>query len=318
MKSTIQRAFGAAFAALLLTAAAAGAETYRRSFDVGDGGRLNVDTDVGSIEVRAAGSGRVEIEVEASGSRADELELDFSQNGDDVTVRADFPRQRGWFNWGSSGIRVEFVITVPERYDVDLETSGGSISVSDLAGEVLAETSGGSLDFGRIRGPVRAHTSGGSIRLEGSEGDAEVDTSGGSIKIGDVEGRVKANTSGGSIEIDRARGRVDADTSGGSIRVDEVMGAIRASTSGGRVTAYISEQPADDCRLTTSGGDVVVYLADGIGVELDAEASGGRVQSDFEVAGGRRTKTALAGAIHGGGPELHLRSSGGGVRVERR
>jgi len=97
-----------------------------------------------------------------------------------------------------------------------------------------------------------------------------------------------------------------------------VMGAIDASTSGGTVTAYISEQPADDCRLTTSGGGVAVTLADGIGVELDAQSSGGRVTSDFDVSGGRSTKTSLAGAINGGGPELYLRSSGGGVKIERR
>ena len=308
----------AALAALALTVTLAAAEITTRSFDVGDGGRLTVDTDVGSIEVRAAGSGNLEVEVEATGSRADELELDFSQSGDDVTVRGEFPRSRGLFSWGSSGVKVTFTITVPERYDVDLETSGGSISVSDLEGEVVAETSGGSLSFGNIRGPVKGDTSGGSISLEGSTGDVEIETSGGSISIGDVDGAVKAHTSGGSISIDRARGRVDADTSGGSIRVDEVMGTIKASTSGGRVTAYISEQPEGDCRLTTSGGDVIVYLADGIGVDLDAEASGGRVESDFEVTGGRRSKNELSGAIHGGGPELYLRSSGGGVRIERR
>ena len=115
----------AALAVLVFTAAAAAAEIHRRSFDVGDGGRLEVGTDVGSIEVEAAGSGRVEIEVEATGPRADELKLDFSQSGDDVTVRGKLPR-RGLIRWGS-GPRVKYTITVPARYDVDLGTAGGSI-----------------------------------------------------------------------------------------------------------------------------------------------------------------------------------------------
>ena len=104
----------AALAVLVFTAAAAAAEIHRRSFDVGDGGRLEVGTDVGSIEVEAAGSGRVEIEVEATGPRAD-----------DVTVRGKLPR-RGLIRWGS-GPRVKYTITVPARYDVDLGTAGGSI-----------------------------------------------------------------------------------------------------------------------------------------------------------------------------------------------
>ncbi|MEE8523065.1 MAG: hypothetical protein V3T72_03965 [Thermoanaerobaculia bacterium] len=40
--------------------------------------------------------------------------------------------------------------------------------------------------------------------------------------------------------------------------------------------------------------------------------------NDFDVSGGSATKTSLSGAIHGGGPELYLRSSGGGVKIERR
>ena len=50
--------------------------------------------------------------------------------------------------------------------------------------------------------------------------------------------------------------------------------------------------------MTTSGGGVTVRLADGIGVELDARSSGGRVTSDFDASGGRATKTALSGAIN--------------------
>ncbi len=315
MKAKTRRTFAVGLALTLIGLCAAGAETTRKSFDVGAGGKLYVDTDIGSVEVRAGGDG-VEIEVDVSGPRADELELDFDQSGNDVTVRGDFPKNTIW-GWGRSP-RVEFTITVPTRFDVELATSGGSISVEDLEGEVRAKTSGGSLSFGDITGSVHGRTSGGSIALDGSVGDADVETSGGSIRIGGVDGEVRAHTSGGSISIDRARGSVDAHTSGGSIHVDEVMGAINASTSGGGVKAYISEQPGDDCRLTTSGGGVTVYLADGIGVDLDALSSGGRASSDFEVSGGKRSKTRLTGSINGGGPELYLRSSGGGVRVQRR
>ncbi len=317
MTTTQQHIFRAALvglALLILTATGAAAGVQERAFDVADGGLLKVDTDLGSIEVQASGSGQVDVVVETSGAHADELKVEFSQSGDEVRVRGDY-RRSGAMSWGRSP-RVKFRITVPERYNVDLRTSGGSISVSDLEGEVRTKTSGGSLSFGDIRGPVWGRTSGGSISLQSSVGDAEVETSGGSIRIGDVDGEVTAHTSGGSISIDRARGRVDADTSGGTIRVDEVMGTINASTSGGSVTAYISEQPEGDCRLTTSGGSVTVYLSDGIGVDLDAR--GGRVASDFPVSGGSKTKTSLTGTIGGGGPELYLRSSGGGVQVERR
>ena len=298
----------------VLIAAPAAGDTVSRGFDVAPGGRLEVHTDRGAIEVRAAAGRRVEVEVTREGSEAERLELTFDQRGDDVVVRGTHPGSRGWFNWGGNQ-RIRFVITVPERYDVDLETAGGSISVDDLEGEVAAATSGGSLHFGRIRGPVRGRTSGGSVQLAGCVGDADVETSGGSITIGDVDGQVRAETSGGSIHIDRARGSVHASTSGGSIRVDEVMGEIDAATSGGNVTAFISQQPAADCRLSTSGGSVSVQLATGIAVDVDAAASGGRVESDLALSGETRTRASLRGKLNGGGPELRLRTSGGGVRI---
>lgn len=302
-------------AGALLLAGPALAATESQTFDVGAGGRLKIDTDIGSIEVSTGTGDQVAATVTWSGSNADEFTVDFSQDGDRVTIEGDF--DRGLWGWGSSP-KVRFEVTVPERFDVDLETSGGSISVDDLEGEVRARTSGGSLSFGQIDGPVYGRTSGGSISLQGSRGNADISTSGGSIKIGDVDGEVTAKTSGGSIQIARARGAVDAKTSGGSITVEEVMGAIQASTSGGSVTAYIGEQPAGDCRLTTSGGGVNVYLADDVAVDVDAKASGGRAVSEFDLDAARVTKTALSGEINGGGPALYLRSSGGSVRIKRR
>jgi DUF4097 and DUF4098 domain-containing protein YvlB len=300
-------------AALLIPGVQAeGAETIKRSFKVGDGGELDLETDVGSIEVQASGSGEVTVEVRRSGSRADELDVDFSQSGDDVTVRAELPRKMGWF--GGRSPRVRFIVTVPESYNLDLNTAGGSISVSDLEGEARVKTSGGSLSFGNITGSVWGRTSGGSISLDGCSGDADINTSGGSIHIGDVDGEVKAHTSGGSIEIGRARASVDADTSGGSIRVKEVMGPISASTSGGSVSAYISEQPSSDCRLTTSGGGITVYLADDVAVDISAHASS-KVNCDLDLSDSHRSKRSISGKLNGGGPELYLRTSGGSVSI---
>ena len=298
-------------------AGAARADVVRKSFDVAPGGKLTVDTDRGSIEVRASGAGKVDVEVTREGNEAEDLKLDFAQSGNDVTVRGTDPRGHGGFNfnWGRS--RVHFVITVPSRYDVDLETAGGSISVDDLEGSARTTTSGGGLRFGHIRGAVWGRTSGGSISLQGGSADADVKTSGGSIDIGEVDGQVRAETSGGSIHVDRARGSVHAETSGGGIRVDEVMGAIEASTSGGSVHAYISQQPAADCRLSTSGGGVEVQLGPGVAVDVDASASGGRVVSDVDLSDERKTRGSLKGKLNGGGPELRLRSSGGSVRISR-
>lgn len=278
------------------------------TFKVGEGGLLTLEADLGSIEVQASRGNTVDVEVlfrPRSGSMnrmrdfLDDFDVDIRHRGDDVTVIAEYTR--GYRNfWNSIGryVRVEFRITVPERYNVDLRTSGGSITVDDLEGEVDSRTSGGSLEFGHIKGPVYGKTSGGSIRLDGCDGRAEVRTSGGSITIGKVAGDVRAHTSGGSIHV------------------EEVFGSIQATTSGGSVTARISQQPEDDCRLTTSGGTVTVYMDKDVQVDLDASTSGGRVRNELPIlVQGSISKRSLYGRINGGGPELYLRTSGGSIYI---
>jgi DUF4097 and DUF4098 domain-containing protein YvlB len=283
--------------------------SFVRTFQVKPGGNLILETDIGSIEVNSGSDEQVTVEVfrrvRSSSERKakrilEDLKIEMKQNGNDVIIDADYKRSRRFFSWfGRNRLRVRFVITVPSSYNVDLRTSGGSISVNNLEGEVKTRTSGGSLKYGIIKGPVTGRTSGGSIVLKGCVGDAEVRTSGGSITIGTVEGDVFAHTSGGSI------------------RVEEVMGTLRASTSGGSIRALISRQPKGDCRLTTSGGSITLSLDATMNVDLDAKTSGGRVRTNFPVTlQGVISRRILKGQVNGGGPEIYLRTSGGNITIQ--
>ncbi len=315
----------AVFLTLSGTARAADGQTLERNFEVNPGGKLYLNSDIGSIRIQTAAQKKVNVRVDIrfdSWHKGDiedfmqNFKVDFSQTGDDVRVTAKLRKK--WMNhWNNMG--VEFLVEVPRKYNLDVSTSGGSISVDDLEGELIAQTSGGSLHFGKIVGPVDGKTSGGSIQLEGCQGDAYIKTSGGSITVGEVEGDVVAHTSGGSISVERVNGSTDAKTSGGSITLREVKGTTSGKTSGGSVTAYISEQPEDNCSLETSGGTVTVYLASDIAAYLDAKTSSGKVNCDFQVqAEGKEDDHYLRGKMNGGGPELYLRTSGGNINLRKK
>ena len=297
-------------------------DSIKKSFQVGSGGRLTVDSERGSIEVQAADNNNVEVEVIRKGSDKilKDFEIEFDQDGNDANIQARLKRDvKSFWGWiGGSRLKVRYLISVPRKYNVDLKTMGGSISVGDLEGEVKGDTAGGSLHFGQVKGPVRGKTLGGSITLDGCVGTAQVDTAGGSIKIGEVEGDVTAHTLGGSVHINKAKGGVIAETSGGSITVEEVMGQIEAKTMGGGVRANISRQPLGDCRLETSGGNISVGLGDEVALSVDAQTSGGRVKSEFPVTVQRELVTSeLRSEINGGGPELVLRNLGGSINLRR-
>ena len=285
----------------------------KKSFDVESGGQLVIDTDKGSISVNTHNSSQIYVEVFFKAKTNDEelaeklfgaFKIDYDHSGADLKIVAKYKGSKSWlsnlFGGGKSNkLNVRFVITVPEKYNVDLNTSGGGISVGDLDGLVMARTSGGGLTFGNIKGDINGKTSGGGIT------------------IGECAGNIKISTSGGGIKIEKCEGRVDAHTSGGGITVNEVYGNIDASTSGGSVYASITEQPNDDCSLTTSGGGITVKLAENVNVYLNAATSGGSVSTDFPITiKGKVDRSKLKGKINEGGPQLYLRSSGGSIHIE--
>lgn len=338
------------------------ADLIQRTFQVDEGGLLTIDSDRGSIQIKTGSSNAVQVAVHREADSpevARRFKVTFEQQGDDVYIEGKMPDPDGddwdlsdlWNAWNED-LRIRYVVTVPQRYNVSLHTAGGSISIDDLTGNVTAETAGGSLNFGQIQGDVRGETAGGSIDLAGAAGNVWLETAGGSIDIGTVEGEVEASTAGGSIDLAGATGNVwletaggsinvgevggnieaetaggsislgeiegtvDVETSGGSISVDGAGGRINAETSGGSITVHITDQPQEPSRLDTSSGDVTVYLADDVGVTVDAETSSGEVVTEFPVPErDEDERDTLHAEINGGGPSLDLSTSSGDIHI---
>lgn len=299
-----------------------------KSIPVTSATRVILEADAGGVHVEPGAAKNVEVDVifRGDGSRTDfdrmlhDFTLDVAQQGAEVRVTGEF--HRGWVSmWSflpllfggqrichdgrcleySTWLReIEYRVTVPDKFGADIQTDGGPIEVRDLGGE------------------LNARTSGGGITLEGGKSRATVHTSGGPIRIARSSGDVDAYTSGGPIAIEGNLGRVRARTSGGPILIRDASGAVDASTSGGPVTASLTGQPKEDCRLTTSGGGITVTLSRNIRMDLDASTSGGAVWTDFPLGFSQgRQLSQLRGPLNGGGPLLYLHTSGGGIVVRR-
>jgi len=298
----------------------------QRTFSARPGGRLVMDVDLGSIEVSVIGDFQVVVNIyrrveRVGDSRAEDFlrqhQVDFDQQGNNVTIRAKYPHE-DFHRWRRSSLNVRYVVSIPTVFNVDLKTSGGGIRVDDLRGEVRVKTSGGGLRFGKIEGPIIANTSGGGITLAGCNGKVDVRTSGGGIDIGSGVGDLVAETSGGGIKIDNFVGDAFVRTSGGAIRINRIEGAIDASTSGGPIVAALGAQPTKDCRLHTSGGGITVELDESLSLNINAEASGGGVITDLPLTvQGELRSGLLRGALNGGGQSLTLHTSGGSIQLRK-
>lgn len=324
----IAPALVAVLASWATTAQAATEEKFNRAFTVAPGGTLTVDVDFGAIEVTGTAGNQVTVDaVRKVRGKSEAAEKSFlaerpitaNQEGDRVTVTARKPKTKG-LNWGN-GMREtsgRFVIAIPTKFDVRLDTAGGHIHVTDLTGIVRADTSGGGLKFSGITGPVHGSTSGGGIDVTSCSGELKVDTSGGGIDVTGGGGNLKANTSGGSISVKDFSGPAKVETSGGGLNLSNVGGELKGGTSGGSIHATLPQPIPGAVRLETSGGGVTLAVVREAAFELDASTSGGRCSSDIALANqtsDKKDRDQLRGAFGDGGPKVVLRSSGGSIRV---
>jgi hypothetical protein len=248
---------GFATLALSLFAAAAQARTIEKSFDVGDGGLLKLETNSGALRIDTHSASTVLVEIEIDGKNEDKMKVSFDNSGNDVTIIGERENSSGF--WGSSSrLKVKYHITVPKNYNLDVDTAGGSIKISDLVGKVDAHTSGGSISLGSIDGLVDINTSGGSINVDEVTGTIRAHTSGGSVtaKISkQPTGDSKLTTSGGSITVYLAPDiavDLSARTSGGRVRSDfDVNGSIKKKSIKGTINGG-----GPELVLKTSGGSV--------------------------------------------------------------
>jgi len=276
---------------------------YRtEKFNMSPGGSLYVKTSGGSIRATGHKSNEMIVEVYVRSNKWSgdklirELEENYSisikKNGNKVEAIA----KRTGSSWSNSGISISFVVTVPERIDCEMRTSGGSLKLSDIEGESQS-----------------LHTSGGSISLNNVHSDVDLQTSGGSIRIEDYAGNLDGATSGGSIRVTRAEGKIDVVTSGGSIKLDRLKGDVHAATSGGNISADLSSLtgPVD---LKTSGGNVHATIPAGMGLDLDLRGS--RVETKLVNFTGEAKRDRILGKVNGGGISVRMATSGGSVVLQ--
>lgn len=242
--------------ALSLIATAASAGTYEKSFDVKSGGELDINTDVGSIQITTHSEPTILLSFKSEGLDEDDFTLDHKVSNGDLTIIGEMRKGRSWYN----NVRAEFKLTIPVKYSTNVKTSGGSISLKDLVGDIDLNTSGGSLYVEQVTGDVELHTSGGSITTESIYGEIDAHTSGGSISLTmdkQPTEDAKFTTSGGSITAYLVSGinlDINASSSGGRVKSEfNVNGRVKRSAMRGEINSG-----GPDLKLHTSGGSISI------------------------------------------------------------
>lgn len=259
-----------------------------------------IDASGGSITVTGSASdARIEVFITGNNGKDDLLKDEIKQRLNeyyemDISVKNNqliaYVKQKHLvnMNWKRS-LNISFKAYLPVNVTTDLETSGGSIGLSNLNGTHSFRTSGGSISVDNVKGKMKGRGSGGSIYIANSSDDIDLVTSGGSIHAKECTGSIKLKTSGGSLQLNNLDGKIEAETSGGSIDADDIKGelvtgtsggsikltglycSVEAETSGGGIDAEIKES-TKNVKLRNSGGNINLQLPAGKGFDLDLNA----------------------------------------------
>lgn len=311
-------------------------EHLNKTIAVHSGGTLLLDVETGTVKVTAGEGNDVTVDVlrKIKGSTAEDGEeylaarpVTIEAEGD--SVRIESRAQGKGIAQARRNFRVEclYTITVPMKFNAQIKTGAGAVSVEGLTGDVQARSNGGGLTFARLRGPLQGDTGAGAIRVTDCEGEQRLKSGGGGIEVTGGNGSLNGNTGGGLVSVKEFKGGVQIKSGGGGLTVENVTGPVEGKTGGGGIAVRLSSTPADEIKLTTAGGGVTLKVPEGAAFDLDAATVGGKVSSELPVDGGvnehggvkerKPAQNRLKGPVNGGGKSVVIRTGGGGIRVTK-
>jgi len=290
------------FVAVSFTGAVAGQKKFNKTFQVTPGGKLTVDTNIGSLHVVGTSDNTVSViaDIEGSDKAIASFEVTAEQKGNEVIVHGKDNRHGLWpWDWAfGRSLQVEFTIQVPKKFMLQLNTSGGGVRVNSIEGSITGSTSGGNIGMSEIKGELEFSTSGGDVIVERSSGIIRTTTSGGNISATELTGIIEMNTSGGNVRMSAMEGSIKTKTMGGSIFIN-----VRGENKG----VYAE----------TMGGSIMLEVPKNFAASIEANTFGGRVRCDLLITTtGKLENNKIIGTINGGGALISAQTMGGNIWIK--
>lgn len=167
------------------------------SFPVSGQPTLIFSHSIGNVHISRGADNQVLIKESRNGF-TDAIQVQYHQNGDSITTRADIQNGLMEDTW------VDFNVSIPSQggVTVNLE-NGGTLEADGLNGPITLSNTNGSIWATNITGPVAFKTASGSINLKHVTGPMTLITQNGTITTSDVraEGHTLVQAESGTINF---------------------------------------------------------------------------------------------------------------------
>ena len=212
------------------------------------------------------------------------LNVDAGQNGG-VSVEA----------WDRKEIRVRAIVRGSARDEARAKSIAGEVQVQSGGGRVYA--TGPDLD--------RREWWSVSYRINvPRNNDLDLSATNGGITIVGVNGNLRFDTTNGGVRLQDVAGRVTGETRNGGLDV-RLVG---------------SRWEGEGLDVETSNGGVTLSIPDGYNAELETRTVNGGLRIDFPITvqGELSSRRGISTTLGSGGPPVRVRTTNGGVKINRR
>lgn len=188
---------------LILTLVAQAAEPskeVRKTIPLAEGGRVELETYKGSVDVTAEErpdvlvEARVTPDTTCGGSKAqaewvEKTEIRIETHGKTVRIESDYDRLSSfhWAFFGSCTARpfVDYKIRMPRKADLEVKDYKSKVTIAGLSGDLRLDSYKGTMRVGDLDGSVRLKTYKGEARVEMAflRGDSRFETYKGEIEV---------------------------------------------------------------------------------------------------------------------------------------
>jgi Toastrack DUF4097 len=218
---------------------------------------------------------------------------------------------------------------------------GGRIDISNVNGKIEVEPSRGNtveviaLKSARGASPDAAREALGRIDIAESASptsiriETKLQRASGLFNRGGMEVRytvkvpasveARFTTVNGSIELAGLTGRVNAETTNGGIHAREIAGPIEASTTNGGVDVELTRVVEPGVKLECTNGGIKLRLPSEARATILASVTNGGIEADgLALDRSESTRRRLEARLNGGGPNIRIEGTNGGIHLSAR
>ncbi len=286
-------------------------EKFEKTVKWARDGVVNLRNLSGSIEVKTWDKDEVKIDalkvsradsLQKAEDNAKEVKIVIEEKGNCLCIETEYPEQRSIWKKKSLNVSVNYLLTIPDKASVDVNSASGSV------------------DLEKIGGAVKVKAISGHIEIRGAAKGVDCEAASGDLSVVDVVGDSYLKTMSGEIAIDRVKGSIRAEAISGAVEMRNISEAkfVQGKALSGSIVYEGKINPEGRYELETQSGKVEMRLPADSSFELEARTFSGKVESDFEIRiSGSISAREVFGVVNKGGAVVKLSVLSGNIDLRK-